>query len=237
MALDINCDLGESVHTDQRILDYVTSMNIACGYHAGNHTLMHELVRAAIQKNVHIGAHPGYPDLEGFGRRDMHFQAQEIYDMVVYQIGALQAFITVAGGTLHHVKPHGALYNQSANNRELAEAVVQAVQDVQPTAILYSLAGSQIVEMARDKGLQVYEEVFADRRYNVDGTLVSRREANALIDTEQEMLAHVQGILTANEVIAVQGDKIKLPAQTLCIHGDGPHALVYAEKIAALRKK
>ncbi|MGC7930758.1 MULTISPECIES: 5-oxoprolinase subunit PxpA [Lysinibacillus] len=199
--MDINCDLGESYEAfltgrDEEILDYVTSINIACGYHAGDHSIMHQTVRNAIRKHVHIGAHPGYPDREGFGRKNMVFSPAEIYDMMVYQVGALQAFVRVEKGILHHVKPHGALYNQSANDQEKASAIVQAVYDLHPQLILYCLAGSQMAEIARDKGLQVYEEVFSDRRYHSDGTLVSRQEPNALIQTEEEMLKHVKGILT-----------------------------------------
>ncbi|MEK5333244.1 5-oxoprolinase subunit PxpA [Lysinibacillus sp. FSL W8-0992] len=242
MPIDINCDMGESVDAftlgkDEEILDYVTSINIACGYHAGNHTMMHKTVRNAIRKNVLIGAHPGYPDLQGFGRRNMDFSADEIYNMIVYQVGALQAFVSVEKGTLHHVKPHGALYNQSANNIEKATAIVNAVYDLNPTYVLYCLAGSEMVKIAKKKGLPVYEEVFSDRNYNEDGTLVSREEANALIQTEEEMFVHVKSILTSNEVMSVQQKKIKISAQTLCIHGDGPHALAYAKKIYELRKQ
>ncbi|MFJ7667108.1 5-oxoprolinase subunit PxpA [Lysinibacillus sp. NPDC097195] len=242
MPIDINCDMGESgdalaLKNDEEILNYVTSVNIACGYHAGNHTIMHNTVRNAIRKNVQIGAHPGYPDLEGFGRRNMDVSAQEIYNMIVYQVGALQAFVAVEKGVLHHVKPHGALYNQSANNIEKATAVVNAVYDLNPAYVLYCLAGSEIVKIAKAKGLRVYEEVFSDRRYNADGTLVSREEPNAVIHSEEEMLIHVESILTANEVMSVQQKKIQLSAQTLCIHGDGPHALTFAKKIDALRKQ
>lgn len=242
MPIDINCDMGEStdaltLKNDEEILNYVTSVNIACGYHAGNHTIMHNTVRNAIRKNVRIGAHPGYPDLEGFGRRNMDVSAQEIYNMIVYQVGALQAFVAVEKGVLHHVKPHGALYNQSANNIEKATAVVNAVYDLNPAYVLYCLAGSEMVNIAKAKGLRVFEEVFSDRRYNEDGTLVSREEPDALIHSEEEMLVHVKGILTANEVMSVQQKKIHLSAQTLCIHGDGPHALDFAKKIDALRQR
>ncbi|WP_409368984.1 5-oxoprolinase subunit PxpA [Lysinibacillus sp. 38-6] len=242
MPIDINCDMGESgdalaLKNDEEILNYVTSINIACGYHAGNHTIMHNTVRNAIRKNVRIGAHPGYPDLEGFGRRNMDVSAQEIYNMIVYQVGALQAFVAVEKGVLHHVKPHGALYNQSANNIEKATAVVNAVYDLNPAYVLYCLAGSEMVNIAKAKGLLVFEEVFSDRRYNEDGTLVSREEPDALIHSEEEMLVHVKGILTANEVMSVQQKKIHLSAQTLCIHGDGPHALDFAKKIDTLRQQ
>lgn len=240
MPMDINCDMGESnnahiMGNDEEILNYVTSINIACGYHAGNHTIMRQTVRNAIRKNVLIGAHPGYPDREGFGRRNMDFSAEEIYDMIVYQVGALQALVSVENGTLHHVKPHGALYNQSANDKEMATAIVNAMYDLNPAYILYCLAGSKMAKIAKEKGLLVYEEVFSDRNYNDDGTLVNRLHSNALIQTEEEMLVHVKSILTSNEVVSVQQKKIKISAQTLCIHGDGPHALDYAKKIYELK--
>ncbi|QQP14906.1 LamB/YcsF family protein [Lysinibacillus agricola] len=238
--MDINCDMGESNNAlirgnVEEVLNYVTSINIACGYHAGNHTIMRQTVRNAIRKNVLIGAHPGYPDRDGFGRRNMDFSAEEIYDMIVYQVGALQAFVSVENETLHHVKPHGALYNQSANDQEMATAIVNAIYDLNPAYILYCLAGSKMAKIAKEKGLQVYEEVFSDRNYNDDGTLVSRLQSNALIQTEEEMLVHVKSILTSNEVVSVQQKKIKISAQTLCIHGDGPHALDYAKKIYELK--
>ncbi|KOS63479.1 MULTISPECIES: 5-oxoprolinase subunit PxpA [Lysinibacillus] len=240
MPMDINCDMGESNNAlirgnVEEVLNYVTSINIACGYHAGNHTIMRQTVRNAIRKNVLIGAHPGYPDRDGFGRRNMDFSAEEIYDMIVYQVGALQAFVSVENETLHHVKPHGALYNQSANDQEMATAIVNAIYDLNPAYILYCLAGSKMAKIAKEKGLQVYEEVFSDRNYNDDGTLVSRLQSNALIQTEEEMLVHVKSILTSNEVVSVQQKKIKISAQTLCIHGDGPHALDYAKKIYELK--
>ncbi|WP_445480086.1 5-oxoprolinase subunit PxpA [Lysinibacillus irui] len=242
MPMDINCDIGESFEAfisgkDEEIIDYVTSINIACGYHAGDHTIMHQTIRSALRKNVHIGAHPGYPDREGFGRRNMDLSPAEIYDLMVYQIGALQAFVQIEKGILHHVKPHGALYNQCANDREKALAVIDAVYDFNPQLILYCLSGSKMAKIAREKGLSVYEEVFSDRRYNDDGTLVNRQESNAFIQTEEEMLVHVKGILTANEILSVQSKKIQVAANTLCIHGDGPHALSYAKKIAALRRQ
>ncbi|MFC7685245.1 5-oxoprolinase subunit PxpA [Ureibacillus sp. GCM10028918] len=239
--MDINCDMGESfgayrLGNDYEILDYVTSINIACGFHAGDPMIMRQTVRQAIEKNVKIGAHPGYADLQGFGRRNMDFSPEEIYNMIIYQVGALQAFVEIEKGQLHHVKPHGALYNQSANDAEKAKAVIDAVFDLNRDYVLYCLSGSLIAEMAKDKGLTVFEEAFSDRNYNEDGTLVDRSHEHALIGNEEQMLQHVRRILSSNEVVTIQKKIIKLNAQTLCIHGDGPHALHFARKISELNK-
>ena len=241
MGLDINCDMGESfgayrLGNDYEILDYVTSINVACGFHAGDPMVMRQTVRHAIEKNVKIGAHPGYPDLQGFGRRNMDFTPEEIYNMIIYQVGALQGFVDVEKGELHHIKPHGALYNQSANDQEKAKAVIDAVYDLNPNFKLYCLSGSLIAKMAREKGLTVYEEAFSDRNYNEDGTLVSRTHEQALIGSEEEMYRHVKGIIASNEVMAIQKKLIKLNVQTLCIHGDGAHALEFARQISELNQ-
>ncbi|MDN4495595.1 5-oxoprolinase subunit PxpA [Ureibacillus aquaedulcis] len=241
MRIDINCDMGESfgayhLGNDLEILDYVTSINVACGFHAGDPMIMARTVRQAIEKNVKIGAHPGYPDLQGFGRRNMDFSPEEIYNMIIYQVGALQAFVGIEKGKLHHVKPHGALYNQSANDREKAGAVIDAMFDLNPDYILYCLSGSLMAQMAKEKGLTVYEEAFSDRNYNEDGTLVTRSQKQALIESEEGMLQHVRGIISSNEVMTIQKKLIKINAQTLCIHGDGPHALHFARRISELNK-
>ena len=239
MRLDINCDMGESfgayrLGNDYEILDYVTSINVACGFHAGDPMIMRQTVKHAIEKNVKIGAHPGYPDLQGFGRRNMDFTPSEIYNMIIYQVGALRGFVDVEKGELHHIKPHGALYNQSANDLDKAKAVIDAVYDMNREFVLYCLSGSLIAKLARDKGLTVYEEAFSDRNYNEDGTLVPRSCEQALITNEDEMFEHVKGILLSNEVRTLQKKVIKINAQTLCIHGDGAHALQFAHRISQL---
>lgn len=239
--MDINCDLGEgfgqyNMLNDEKILPYVTSINVACGFHAGDPLIMQRTVRLAIQHGVKIGAHPSYPDLQGFGRREMNLSPEEIYAMVLYQIGALQAFVTAQGGTLHHVKPHGALYNQSANNEALAGAIISAIKDFNPQLILYCLSGSLMAKMAMQAGLTVYHEVFADRHYNEDGTLVRRNHSNALIKNEGEMLAHVARMMENQTVLTVGRKLIDVKADTLCIHGDGEHALAFAQKIAELKR-
>ncbi|WP_404427971.1 5-oxoprolinase subunit PxpA [Ureibacillus chungkukjangi] len=239
MRLDINCDMGESfgayrLGNDYEILDYVTSINVACGFHAGDPMIMRQTVKRAIEKGVKIGAHPGYPDLQGFGRRNMDFTPEEIYNMIIYQVGALRGFVDVEKTELHHVKPHGALYNQSANDLAKAQAVIDAVYDLNPKLKLYCLAGSLIAKLAREKGLAVFEEAFSDRNYNEDGTLVSRYSEQALITNEDEMFEHVKGILLSNEVMTIQKKVIKINAQTLCIHGDGAHAMQFARRISEL---
>ena len=239
--MDINCDLGEGFGAykmahDEKILPYVTSVNIACGFHAGDPSIMEKTVSLAIQHGVKIGAHPSYPDLQGFGRREMNVSPEEIYAMVLYQIGALHAFVRAKGGALHHVKPHGALYNQCANNERLATAVISAVKDFDPKLIIYCLSGSLMAEIATQTGLTVYHEVFADRNYNDDGTLVHRTHPYALIDGNDAMLAHVERLMDAQQIVTINGTVIGVKADTLCIHGDGEHALKFAHSIVKLRQ-
>lgn len=239
--MDINCDFGEdfgiySLHTSDEILNYVTSINVACGFHAGDPLVMAKTVEQAVTKGVRIGAHPGYADLQGFGRREMQLSPEEIKALVLYQIGALYGFVKAYGGRLHHVKPHGALYNQSANDPVKAQAVIDAVKAFDEGLVLYALAGSLQADMARAQGLTVYEEVFADRNYNADGTLVSRRAANAVIDSDEQMLAHVERIVREQKIIAIDGTVLKTNAKTICIHGDGVHALQFAQRVSNILK-
>lgn len=239
--MDINCDLGEGFGAykmahDEKILPYVTSVNIACGFHAGDPSIMEKTVSLAIKHGVKIGAHPSYPDLQGFGRREMNVSPEEIYAMVLYQIGALHAFVRAKGGSLHHVKSHGALYNQCANDARLATAVIAAVKDFDPNLILYCLSGSLMAEIATQSGLTVYHEVFADRNYNDDGTLVHRTQPHALIDGNDAMLAHVARLMDAQQILTINGAVIDVKADTLCIHGDGEHALQFAHSIVKLRQ-
>lgn len=239
--MDINCDFGEdfgiySLHTSDEILNYVTSINVACGFHAGDPLVMAKTVEQAVTKGVRIGAHPGYADLQGFGRREMQLSPEEIKALLLYQIGALYGFVKAYGGRLHHVKPHGALYNQSANDPVKAQAVIDAVKAFDEGLVLYALAGSLQADMARAQGLTVYEEVFADRNYNADGTLVSRRAANAVIDSDEQMLAHVERIVREQKIIAIDGTVLQTNAKTICIHGDGVHALQFAQRVSNILK-
>lgn len=234
--IDINCDMGESfgrytLGSDTDILDYITSANIACGFHAGDSGTMHRTVVAALQKGVGIGAHPGLPDLVGFGRRRMDITPTEAYDMVVYQIGALYGFVKAQGAKMQHVKPHGALYNMAAKDFALADAIAQAVYNVNPTLILYGLAGSELIRAGKQVGLRTASEVFADRTYQQDGSLTSRQEAGALIEDDAASIAQVVEMVTRAQVTAQHGEKVSVTAETVCIHGDGAQALRFAKRL------
>lgn len=235
-SIDLNCDMGEAfgnypMPNDDILMDYITSANIACGYHAGDPAVMQHTVAMAIKKGVAIGAHPGLPDLQGFGRRDMKVTANEAYQMTLYQIGALYAFVKAAGGKLHHVKAHGALYNMAAKDAALAQAIVQAVHDFDPSLILYALAGSQMIEAAKKTGIVTASEVFADRTYQDDGSLTPRSQSNAMITDEKQSVEQVLLMVKQQQVISVNQNKVQLKAETLCLHGDGAHAVEFAKMI------
>jgi len=238
-SIDINCDMGESygpyvVGNDRAIMPFITSANIACGFHAGDPAVMEQTLILALEHQVKIGAHPGFPDLQGFGRRKMDISPREVYQIVVYQIGALQAFVTTLGGKMHHVKPHGALYNMAAKDDKLAEAIAEAVYKVNPELTLYGLAGSSLVRAGEKIGLTVANEVFADRTYQKDGSLTPRSHPRALIHDANQAIAQVISMIKERKVIALTGEEVPMQADTLCIHGDGAYALIFAELI---RKK
>ncbi len=243
LAVDLNCDLGESfgayqMGNDAALLQYVTSANIACGFHAGDPVVMRNTVKLALEQGVAIGAHPGLPDLVGFGRREMAVSADEAYALMVYQIGALAAFAQAEGGMLHHVKPHGALYNMAAANPALAEALAEAVYKVQPQAVLYGLAGSELIKAGARIGLATANEVFADRTYQQDGSLTPRSKPNALITKESIAIQQVLRMVKEGKVNAQHGQDVIIQADTICIHGDGPHAVSFARQIReALQKE
>ncbi|MCL6599650.1 MAG: LamB/YcsF family protein [Alicyclobacillus macrosporangiidus] len=234
--LDMNCDLGESfgaykLGNDEQILDVVTSCNIACGFHAGDAATMRKTVAMALEKGVAIGAHPGLQDLVGFGRRNMDISPQEAYDIVVYQIGALYGFVRAEGGKMQHVKAHGALYNMAAVNAGLAEAIAEAVYKVDPELILFGLSGSELVRAGQKIGLRTASEVFADRTYQQDGTLTPRRRPDAMIQDTDKAVAQVIRMVKEGKVRSQQGVDVAIQADTVCIHGDGPHALEFARHI------
>lgn len=235
-TIDLNSDLGESfgaytIGNDKDVLQYVSSANIACGFHAGDPTVMQRTVALALSKGVALGAHPGLPDLVGFGRRKMAVSPADAYAMVVYQVGALQAFATAQGATLQHVKPHGALYNMAAKDTALAAAIAKAVHDVNPALILYGLAGSYLITEGEKAGLQTASEVFADRTYQPDGSLTPRTQPDAMVTDEDVAIARVLRMITEGVVQAQNGQDIPVKADTVCIHGDGAKALAFAEKI------
>ncbi|GEO06881.1 UPF0271 protein YcsF [Adhaeribacter aerolatus] len=235
-TVDLNCDMGESfgaytIGQDEEILDYVTSANIACGFHGGDPVVMQKTVKLALAKNVAIGAHPGLPDLAGFGRREIAISPAEAYTMVVYQIGALWAFVKAEGGQLHHIKPHGALYNMAAVNSNLSEAIAEAVYKINPELIIYGLAHSELIKAGKRLGLKTAQEVFADRTYRADGTLTPRQLPNALITDPEEAARQVIRLVKEGVVKSMDQIDIVMVADTVCLHGDGPHTLAFARLI------
>jgi 5-oxoprolinase (ATP-hydrolysing) subunit A len=236
LSVDINCDLGESyglykIGNDQEVLKHITSANIACGYHAGDHNVMIETVKMAKAHGVKIGAHPGFPDIHGFGRREMHLTQQEIYNLTVYQIGALEAIARTCGTKVFHVKPHGALYNIAARDQFVAGAIAQAVFDVNPGLVLFGLAGSLLVRAGEEKGLKVAHEVFADRNYQPDGTLTPRSQDNAMIHDKEYAIERVIHMVKQGKVRTVDGSEIEMKADTICVHGDEPQTLEFVVEL------
>ncbi|MBP3953323.1 5-oxoprolinase subunit PxpA [Bacillus suaedae] len=230
VTVDLNSDVGESfgafkVGEDRELMKHITSANIACGYHAGDHNIMAETVKLAIEHGVKIGAHPGFADLIGFGRRAIETSKEDIFHSVVYQINALRGFCQMNGVKMNHVKPHGALYNQAAINPEIAEAIAKAVFVTDPTLILYGLSGSALIKAGKKYRLTVANEVFADRTYQIDGTLTPRREPNALIHDSQIAVEQVLLMVQEKVVKTVDGTFIPIEADTVCLHGDSKDAV------------
>lgn len=239
MKIDLNSDLGESfgrykLGLDEEVMKYITSANIACGWHAGDPLVMRNTVRLAKDMNVEVGGHPGYPDLMGFGRRYMDITREEVRNYILYQIGALYAFVKAEGLTLQHVKPHGALYNALVRDEELTRGVLEGIADFDKNIIFVGLSMSKPLEIAEEMGLKVAHEVFADRAYNPDGTLVSRRKADAVIHNKEEIAERVISMVKDGGVKAINGDWVELKADTICVHGDNPKAV---EITAYIRKR
>lgn len=238
MALDINCDMGESFGNyrygaDEEIISFITSANIACGFHAGDPTVMDRTVALAAAHGVSVGAHPSFPDLMGFGRREMAATPGEVRDYVTYQVGAIAAFARAHGVKLRHVKGHGAIYNMAAVDGRMARAMVEGVARVDPDLIFVGLAGSLLLDAARAAGLAAASEVFADRAYNLDGTLVSRRLPNSVIHDPAAVAARVLQMATQGTVETITGQTMRVVADTVCVHGDTPGAARLAEAIRA----
>jgi len=235
-VVDLNCDMGESfgawkMGNDAALLDHVTSANIACGFHAGDPTTIRKTIELALEKKVAVGAHPGYPDLQGFGRRSITMKPDEVFDIVLYQVSAIKGMCESLGGRLHHVKPHGALYNQAVSDRDLSRAIAKAVAKADPDLIYFGLAGSQMLTDAKELGLRTSAEVFADRTYQPDGTLTPRSQPNALIQRTDESIEQVLQMVRSQTVTAVTGEPVPIRAETICIHGDGANALEFAKAI------
>ena len=234
--IDINSDLGESfgaytMGNDAEVLRYVTSANIACGFHASDPLTMQKAVRQAKEAGVKIGAHPGYPDLVGFGRRELKVSPAELKAMVIYQVGALQAVCKAEGTKLHHVKPHGAMYNMAAKDEKLADAIAEAVAAVDGSLTLMGLSGSCMKAAAEKHGLAFAAEVFADRAYEDDGSLVSRTKPGAMIEDEDLAIRRMLHLLETGTIESGNGKEIRLEADTICVHGDSPKAVLFAKKL------
>jgi len=235
-TIDVNCDMGESygawkIGADAAVMPFVSSANIACGFHGGDPATIRGTVRLAVDHGVAIGAHPSLPDLQGFGRRVMRISPQDMYDLVVYQAGAVEAFARAAGARLHNVKCHGALYNMAANDEGLAEAMARAVRDLGGGVMLYALSGSKNFSIARAMGLRVAGEVFADRGYADDGTLAPRGTPGAMIEDAAVAAERAVAMVEKRVVTTLSGKSMPVSADTLCLHGDQPGAVAFAKAI------
>jgi UPF0271 protein len=233
MNIDLNCDMGENIGNDEDIMPFITSANIACGFHAGDANIMHETVRLAKRYGVAVGAHPSWKDREGFGRNEMTLSSGEVEALVGEQVSTLAEIAKSEGVELHHVKPHGALYNQAAKDRELATAIARAVKRVSVDLVLVGLAGSGLVEAGVEVGLRVANEGFPDRNYNPDGTLVSRKQPHAIIESPEEIAIHAIELVQYG--IDFSGRRVNV--DTLCLHGDHPRAADNARVVHEALKK
>ncbi len=238
MRVDLNSDVGESfgayeLGADPAVLRSITSANIACGYHAGDPQVMRRTVRLAIDRGVAIGAHPGFPDLVGFGRRDIRATPEEVEDMVLYQIGALSAIARSEGASLAHVKAHGALYNMAVRDRGLADAIARAVHAFDPSLVLFGLPGSELLNAARRLGLRAASEGFGDRAYLPDGSLAPRSMKDAVIHDPDTVVQRAMTMVTTEHVTAIDGSSVPLRVDTLCVHGDTPGAADLAKRLRA----
>ncbi|TQI79492.1 UPF0271 protein [Serratia fonticola] len=231
MIVDLNADLGEGCANDEALLQLVSSANIACGFHAGDAQTMRQSVRWAMQYGVAIGAHPSFPDRENFGRTHMQLPSETVFAQMVYQLGALAAITRAEGGTMVHVKPHGMLYNQAAVEPALADAIARAVLAVDPALRLVGLAGSELIRAGERLGLMTRQEVFADRAYQANGTLVPRGQPGALITSDEQALEQTLEMVRHHRVRTLEGTWAAVQAETVCLHGDGEHALAYARKL------
>lgn len=234
--VDLNCDLGESfgnykIGGDDKIIPLISSANVACGFHAGDPVVMKKTIETAKKNNIGIGAHPGFLDLMGFGRREMKISLDEAKAYVLYQLGALGAFCKSEGVKLQHVKPHGALYNMAAKDYKLSRAICEAVAEFDNSLIILGLSGSETLKAAKNLGLKYASEVFADRAYEEDGSLVARSKEGAMIHDENEAIERVVKMIKEQKVTSITGKEIPIKADSICVHGDGEKALLFVKKI------
>jgi UPF0271 protein len=238
MQIDLNCDLGEGSPHDAELMALITSANIACGAHAGDESTMQRCIELAMRHGVAIGAHPGYADRDYFGRRELQLSISEIFQLVQEQVRLLQALVTFRGARLKHVKPHGALYNQAARDPLIATAVAEAVQQIDPSLVLYGLSGGELGVASRVIGQPFAAEVFADRSYRADGSLTDRSRPDALIENPAAGCAQVLRVIREGVIRTVDGTDLAVRADTVCLHGDGPDAVAFAREInEALRQQ
>jgi UPF0271 protein len=234
--VDLNCDMGESfngkkIGDDEAIMPFISSSNIACGFHGGDPMVMHATVELAIRHGVAIGAHPSFYDIEGFGRNEIALSKEEIYDIVLYQVSALIGFTKKQGGTLHHVKPHGALYNMAARIPGYAEAIASAVKDIDDSLILYGMSGSELIKAGKAAGLKTCSEVFADRTYQDDGSLTPRSRPGAVIQDFERSVEQVMMMVAEGKLMTTDGKRIDIEAETICIHGDHEGSALFAKEL------
>lgn len=231
MHIDLNCDVGEGMITDEEIIPFISSANIACGFHAGDKEIMKRTIEVSLQYNVAIGAHPSWPDKENFGRTEMQLSANELYDCLLQQLNTLDTIAKQMGAKLHHVKPHGALYNQSAKDKTIAVSIAKAVKNFDTSLILYGLSGSISITEAKQMGLQTADEVFVDRTYTDDGSLTPRSQPNALIDDAATAAQQALQMIQLHTVQSTSGKIIPISADTICLHGDGKYAVIFCKTI------
>lgn len=231
--IDLNADLAEGFPYDKALLGLISSANIACGLHAGNAAVMKSAVKIAKENGVRIGAHPGFPDRENFGRTVMNLPSEELAAYLRYQLGALQAICTAEGAAIAYVKPHGALYNMAAKDVDLARVIAKTVREFDPNLKLMGLAGSLMLQIAEEEGLSTISEVFADRHYLPDGSLVPRTRADAMVESDDEAIAQVLQMVTRGTVTTVDGSEVPVKAESICLHGDNQHAVQFAERIVS----
>ena len=240
--IDLNSDLGESlgayrIGRDEEVIPLISSANVACGFHAGDPSIMAKTVRLCKEHNVAVGAHPGFQDIVGFGRRNMNVAPKDIKNMIIYQVGALDAFCKAEGVKMHHVKPHGALYNMAAKDAAIAQAICEGVYEYNGSLILMGLANSEMIVQAKRIGLPYVAEVFADRAYEDDGTLVARSKPGAMIEDEEEAVNRVIGMIKDHTVKSINGKTIEICPDSVCVHGDSEKALAFIQAMRSAFEK
>ena len=235
-TIDLNCDLGEgfgnyTAGPDVSLLKYISSCSIACGYHAGDPLIIQSTIKEALKRNISIGAHPSYPDRQGFGRRSMRLNTKEHFAFVLYQVSAIKGMVESQGGQLKHVKPHGALYNDAALDENITRNIYEAISSIDEGLCVYGLSNTAHEHVANELGFSFISEAFADRKYHSDGTLVARFNSAAILENTEEVIQQVMSLIHHQEVVSVEGQKVNIPAKTICFHGDHPQTLPILKEV------